>query len=70
MFRRLRTVHVVYDLGGAGRVVGVFRDAARAARVVALNPAYYKLTSLPLDTVTPAALQWAGDERRPALEQL
>jgi len=70
MLRRSPIVHVVYDLGGAGRVVGVFLDAARAERVVAINPAYYKRTSLPLDTIAPAALAWAGDDRRATLELL
>ena len=40
-------VHGVLDLGGAGRVIGVFRDAARAERIVERDPAYYKITTLP-----------------------
>lgn len=51
-------VFVVYDLGGAGRVVGVFRDGARAQRIVAINPAYYRLTRCKLDEVSPAAFEW------------
>lgn len=51
-------VFVVYDLGGAGRVVGVFRDGVRAQRIVAINPAYYRVTKCRLDEVSDIAFEW------------
>lgn len=61
-------VYIVYDLKGAGRVVGVFRNAQRARRVVAINPAYYKLTVTRLDEISDVAFAWlAGPEQREAL---
>ena len=61
-------VYVVYDLKGAGRVVGVFRHAERARRVVAINPAYYKLTFCRLDEISDVAFAWlAAPEQREAL---
>ena len=64
-------VHVVYDLGGAGRVVGVFRSAYRANRVVAVNPAYYRSTRCRLDDVTDAAFDWlASLDQRDKLQRL
>ena len=51
-------VFVVYDVGGAGRVVGVFRSAYRANRIVAVNPAYYRVTPCKLDDVSETAFDW------------
>lgn len=64
-------VYVVYDLGGAGRVVGVFRSAYRANRIVAINPAYYRVTSCNLDDVSDAAFDWLESmDQRDRLERL
>ena len=64
-------VFVVYDLGGAGRVVGVFRSAYRANRIVAINPGYYRSTECRLDDVTDAAFEWLESlEQREKLERL
>jgi hypothetical protein len=60
---------VVYDTGGAGRVVGVFDDDARARAVVSANPAYYRLTACELNAVTPAALEWAAPDVRARLSR-
>jgi hypothetical protein len=51
-------VNVVYDLGGAGRVAGVFRSSSRADKVVAVNPAYYRSTICRLEQVSEAAFDW------------
>jgi hypothetical protein len=59
---------VVYDTGGAGRLVGVFDDAARADAIVRANPAYFRLTRCTPNTVTRAALAWASPDVRSALE--
>lgn len=64
-------VYVVYDLGGAGRVVGVFRSAARANRVVSVNPAYYRVTACKLDDVTDSAFEWLESlDQRDKLQKL
>lgn len=64
-------VYVVYDMGGAGRVVGVFRSANRANRIVAINPAYYRTTRCRLDEVTNAAFDWLESlEQKEKLERL
>jgi len=64
-------VHVVYDLSGAGRVVGVFRSAYRANRVVAVNPNYYRVTRCKLDDVTDAAFDWLESmDQKDRLERL
>jgi hypothetical protein len=59
---------VVYDTGGAGRLVGVFDDAARAEAIVHANPAYFRLTPCTPNTITAAALDWASPDVRRALE--
>ena len=65
------TVFVVYDLSGAGRVVGVFRSAYRANRIVSVNPAYYRVTRCKLDDVTDAAFDWLESmDQRDRLERL
>jgi hypothetical protein len=58
---------VIYDTGGAGRVVGVFDDERRARAVIAANPAYYRLTVCELNAVMPAALEWAAPDVRASL---
>jgi predicted RNA methylase len=64
-------VSVVYDLGGAGRVVGVFRSAYRANRVVAINPAYYRVTRCKLDDVADVAFEWLESmDQKDRLERL
>jgi len=64
-------VYVVYDVGGAGRVVGVFRSANRANRVVSVNPAYYRATRCRLDRVSDAAFAWLESlEQKEKLERL
>jgi len=64
-------VYVVYDAGGAGRVVGVFRSPYRANSVVAINPAYYRVTQCRLDDVTDAAFEWLESlQQRDQLERL
>jgi hypothetical protein len=61
-------LYVVYDTGGAGRLVGVFDDAARANAVIAANPAYFRLTACTPNTISAAALDWAAADVRRALE--
>ncbi|MBV8197834.1 MAG: hypothetical protein JO263_06850 [Candidatus Eremiobacteraeota bacterium] len=51
-------VHVVYDLGGAGRLVGVFTDREHAEKIVAVNPAYYRVIDCDLNEVSDSALDW------------
>jgi len=64
-----RRLSVIYDTGGAGRVVGVFDDEVRARAVVSANPAYYRLTTCELNAVTPAALEWAAPDVRARLSR-
>lgn len=69
--RQSSNVFVVYDVGGAGRVVGVFRSARRAEAIVAVNPAYYRSTSCKLDEVSDVAFDWLKSlEQRDKLERL
>jgi hypothetical protein len=64
-------VYVVYDVGGAGRLVGVFRSAYRANRIIAVNPAYYRLTRCRLDQVMDAAFDWLQSlDQKEKLERL
>jgi len=60
-------VYVVVDTKGAGRIVGVFGDAARAARVLAIDPNYFRLVELEADTINPAAVDWLPAARRDEL---
>jgi hypothetical protein len=48
-------LHLVVDTKGAGRVVGVFHDPAR---IVAIDPNYFRLIELETDTINPAAVEW------------
>ncbi len=64
-----RRLSVIYDTGGAGRVVGVFDNELRARAVLAANPAYYRLTVCELNAVTPAALEWATPDVRARLSR-
>ena len=70
-FRRPRgpeRLYVIYDTGGAGRLVGVFDDPARANAVAGANPAYFRLTPCTPNTITAAALDWANADVRRSLE--
>jgi hypothetical protein len=52
-------VYVVVDTLGAGRIVGVFGCARRAAEIAAVDPCYYELHEHELDAIHPAALAWS-----------
>ncbi len=52
---------VVLDTKGAGRVVGVFDDEARAAEILAVNPQYYRVTPLRVNEVNPECVRWVQD---------
>lgn len=61
-------VHVVFDTKGAGRIVGVFEDAERATRICAVDPPYFRLVSVEVGEINPAALDWLNtEEKRTAL---
>lgn len=55
-------VHVVLDLSGAGRVVGVFDTEAAAEKVKAVNPAYYRRFAAPLNTINAGCVAWLQDQ--------
>ncbi len=64
-------VYVVFDRQGAGRVVGVFDDRARAERVAAVNLPYYELFECQVNAINPSALGWLPtDEHRKALRAI
>ena len=66
-----RDIFVVYDVGGAGRVVGVFGSQNRADQIVDVNPGYYRSTRCRIDEVTDAAFDWLKSlEQRERLEKL
>jgi len=54
-------VHVVLDLSGAGRVVGVFDSEGAAEKVKAVNPAYYRRFAAPLNSINSGCLAWLQD---------
>lgn len=61
-------VHVVFDTKGAGRIVGVFGDRERALRICAVDPPYFRLMSVELDTVNTSAIEWlSAAEKREQL---
>jgi hypothetical protein len=65
------TIHVVTDLKGAGRVVGAFSDEERAHRVQAVDPNYFRLITLDIDTINPSAVEWLPSaEKREALSSM
>jgi hypothetical protein len=65
------SVFVVVDTKGAGRVVGVFDNEPRASEVVAINPQYYRMTTIPLNEINPECVRWVQDEKgRAKLERL
>ena len=65
----MAAVHVITDLKGAGRVVGVFSDEERARRVNDVDPNYFRLITLDLDAINPASIEWLpSTEKREALE--
>ena len=66
--RGAERLYVIYDTGGAGRLVGVFDDRARADAVLTANPAYFRLTACTPNTITAAALDWAAPNVRRSLE--
>ena len=62
-------LHVVWDTKGEGRLVGVFSTAARAERIAAVHPGYFRVHRMRLDAVNPEAAAWACDpEERRRLE--
>ena len=66
-----RTLYIVIDTIGDGRVVGVFDSHERAARLIEIDPLYYKLAERTLNQIDPEALRWArSDEQRNALKRL
>jgi hypothetical protein len=60
-------LHLVVDTKGAGRVVGVFTDPDRAARILAIDPNYFRLIALEADTINPSAVDWLPAPKREAL---
>ncbi len=66
-----RRVFIVVDTRGAGRVLGVFDDAAAPAELVRRYPHYYKLVEHEIGTLNPDVLAWTEDrEERELLERL
>jgi hypothetical protein len=66
-----KTVFVVLDTKGAGRIVGVFEREVEAEEVQQISPGYYRLTSLRLNEVNPECVRWAQDDAgRAKLERL
>jgi len=64
-------LYVVYDLSGAGRLVGVFRSAVKAATVVAVNPEYYRVTACRLNDIRAEAVDWLSSlDQRDRVERL
>ena len=62
-------IHAVIDTKGAGRLVGIFDDNERAARIVAIDPAYFRLISVEPNTINPNAVAWLSSlEKREALK--
>lgn len=58
------TLFAVLDVSGAGRVLGVFEDRARAQQLVERYPHYYKLHRVELNEISEEAEQWALDEEQ------
>ncbi len=64
-------LYIVFDLKGAGRLVGVFDDEHVAKTLADRDPAYYKIYSTQLNEVNPDTLAWASSEdQRAFLESL
>ncbi|MBV8073842.1 MAG: hypothetical protein JO140_00330 [Candidatus Eremiobacteraeota bacterium] len=59
-----KDVFVVYDLGGAGRLVGVFSDAKRADAVRKVNAPYYRVIPCRLDEIAAGAIDWLAAEKQ------
>lgn len=53
-----KLIHIVTDTKGAGRIVGAFSNPDRAESVRAIDKAYFRLTTLPIDQVNPVAVEW------------
>ncbi|MDP9016881.1 MAG: hypothetical protein M3N19_00985 [Candidatus Eremiobacteraeota bacterium] len=51
-------IYIITDTKGAGRVVGAFADRDRAESVRGVDKAYFRLTTLPLNSVNPVAIEW------------
>ena len=51
-------LHVIIDTKGSGRLVGIFDDLDRATRILAVDRAYFRLISMPLNTINPTAFDW------------
>lgn len=60
-----RYVYIVTDTKGGGRVVGAFGERERAERIRGVDKAYFRVTTLPFDSVNPVAVEWllSGDQR-------
>jgi hypothetical protein len=61
-------LHAIIDTKGSGRLVGIFDDLDRATRVLEVDRAYFRLTTLALNAVNPVALEWLlSDTKREQL---
>jgi hypothetical protein len=58
-----KTVYLVMDTKGSGRVVGVFEREVEASEIVAVSPQYYRLQTMRLNEVNPDCVRWVQDEK-------
>jgi hypothetical protein len=61
-----RSVFVVYDTMGSGRIVGVFDCEADALRVIGPFGAYHELHRCELNAIDPECLKWTVNEAQKA----
>lgn len=55
-------LYAIIDTKGAGRLVGLFDDRARAEKIAAIDPAYFRLIGAELNAVNPTAVNWLLSE--------
>lgn len=55
-------LYAVVDTKGAGRLVGIFDDQARAEQIAAIDHAYFRLYHMELNAINPIAIEWLLSE--------
>ena len=61
MAEAVRTVYVVLDTKGNGRVVGVFERETDAFSIAEVSPQYYRLQPIHLNEINPECVRWVAD---------
>ncbi len=61
---RVLRLWLVVDTLGAGRLIGAFSSSRRASIVASISRSYYRVHQLPLNSVSPEALDWTADDEQ------